>query len=119
MKSLPSGICSTKNFRSGGEPIFTVTPKSTVRLSDLLTHLYVLIPVLDDDKHYWVGDAEVEKLLRHGEGWLREHPERELITSRYLKHRKQLAREALAAPMDEEARADEVAEINAARRGSD
>ena len=53
------------------------------------------IPVLDDDKHYWVGDAEVEKLLRHGEGWLREHPERELITNRYLKHQKRLAREAL------------------------
>ena len=40
------------------------------RLSELLTHLYVLIPVLDDEKHYWVGDDEVEKLLRHGEGWL-------------------------------------------------
>jgi hypothetical protein len=33
-------------------------------------HLYVLIPVLDDDKHYWVGDDEVEKLLARGEGWL-------------------------------------------------
>lgn len=98
----------------GESPYFTVTLKSTVRLSELLTHLYVLIPVLDDDKHYWVGDAEVEKLLRHGEGWLREHPERELITSRYLKHRKQLAREALSRLMDEEEpAADEVAEINA------
>lgn len=98
----------------GESPYFTVTLKSTVRLSELLTHLYVLIPVLDDDKHYWVGDAEVEKLLRHGEGWLREHPERELITNRYLKHRKQLAREALSRLMDEEEpAADEVAEINA------
>lgn len=61
----------------GESSYFTVTLKSTIRLSDLLTHLYVLIPVLDDDKHYWVGDAEVEKLLRHGEGWLRQHPERE------------------------------------------
>jgi len=80
----------------GESPYFTVTLKATVRLSDLLTHLYVLIPVLDDDKHYWVGDAEVEKLLRHGEGWLREHPERELITNRYLKHQRRLAREALS-----------------------
>jgi Hen1-like subunit of RNA repair complex len=83
-------------------------------LSDLLTHLYVLIPVLDDHKHYWVGDAEVEKLLRHGEGWLREHLERELITNRYLKHQKRLAREALNRLIgDEEPEADEVAETRA------
>jgi hypothetical protein len=62
----------------GESPYFTVTLKATIRLSDLLTHLYVLVPVLDDDKHYWVGDAEVEKPLRNGEGWLRE-----LITNNY------------------------------------
>jgi len=39
-----------------------------------LTHVYVLVPVLDDEKHYWVGDDEVEKLLRHGEGWLAAQP---------------------------------------------
>jgi len=98
----------------GESAYFTVTLKSTIRLSDLLTHLYVLIPVLDDDKHYWVGDAEVEKLLRHGEGWLREHPERELITNRYLKHQRRLAREALSRLIgDEEPAADELAETHA------
>jgi 3' terminal RNA ribose 2'-O-methyltransferase Hen1 len=98
----------------GESPYFTVTLKATVRLSDLLTHLYVLIPVLDDDKHYWVGDEEVEKLLRHGEGWLREHPERELITNRYLKHQRHLALEALSRLIgDEEPAADEVAETHA------
>lgn len=98
----------------GDSPYFTVTLTATTRLSDLLTHLYVLIPVLDDDKHYWVGDAEVEKLLRHGEGWLREHPERELITNRYLKHQKRLAREALSRLIgEEEPAADEVAETHA------
>jgi 3' terminal RNA ribose 2'-O-methyltransferase Hen1 len=98
----------------GDSSYFTVMLKGTIRLSDLLTHLYVLIPVLDDDKHYWVGDAEVEKLLRHGEGWLREHPERELITNRYLKHQKRLAREALSRLMgEEEPAADEVAETHA------
>jgi 3' terminal RNA ribose 2'-O-methyltransferase Hen1 len=98
----------------GESPYFTVTLKGIVRLSDLLTHLYVLIPVLDDDKHYWVGDAEVEKLLRHGEGWLREHPERDLITNRYLKHQKRLAREALNRLIgEEEPEADEVAETHA------
>ncbi|NMO14046.1 3' terminal RNA ribose 2'-O-methyltransferase Hen1 [Pyxidicoccus fallax] len=79
----------------GGSRYYTVTLEARTRLSDLLTHLYVLIPVLDDDKHYWVGDEEVEKLLRHGEGWLAAHPERELITRRYLRHQKSLAREAL------------------------
>jgi 3' terminal RNA ribose 2'-O-methyltransferase Hen1 len=93
---------------------FSVVLRAVTRLKDLLTHIYVLVPVLDDDKHYWVGDAEVEKLLRHGEGWLREHPERELITSRYLKHQKRLAREALDRLIgEEEPAADESAEIRA------
>jgi 3' terminal RNA ribose 2'-O-methyltransferase Hen1 len=74
----------------------TVELTHTIPLRSLLTHLYVLIPVLDDEKHYWVGEDEVEKLLRHGEGWLAAHPERELITRRYLKHRGSLARTALA-----------------------
>jgi 3' terminal RNA ribose 2'-O-methyltransferase Hen1 len=79
----------------GPSPYFTVTLEGCCRLQDLLTHLYVLVPVLDNDKHYWVGDDEVEKLLRHGEGWLAEHPEREQITRRYLKHQGSLARAAL------------------------
>ncbi len=103
----------TKFSEWGESRYFTVSLKATVRLNDLLTHLYVLIPVLDDDKHYWVGDAEVEKLLRHGEGWLRAHPERELITNRYLKHQKRLAREALTRLIgEEEPEAEEMAEIH-------
>ncbi|MGA7853654.1 MAG: 3' terminal RNA ribose 2'-O-methyltransferase Hen1 [Candidatus Acidiferrales bacterium] len=98
----------------GESSYFTVTLKGTIRLSELLTHLYVLIPVLDDEKHYWVGDAEVEKLLRHGEGWLRAHPERELITDRYLKHQKKLTREALSRLIgEEEPEADEAADARA------
>jgi 3' terminal RNA ribose 2'-O-methyltransferase Hen1 len=98
----------------GESPYFTIALRGTIRLRDLLAHLYVLIPVLDDDKHYWVGDAEVEKLLRHGEGWLREHPERELITNRYLKHQKRLTREALSRLIgEEEPAADETAESHA------
>lgn len=79
----------------GDSRYFAVRLSGTLRLSDLLSHLYVLIPVLDDDKHYWVGDDEVEKLMRHGEGWLKDHPSRELIVRRYLKHRKSLERAAL------------------------
>lgn len=67
-----------------------------VRLAELLTHLYVLLPVLDDDKHYWVDEAEIDKLLRRGEGWLGAHPERDLIVRRYLKGQASLAGPALA-----------------------
>ncbi|SBT50225.1 3' terminal RNA ribose 2'-O-methyltransferase Hen1 [Micromonospora auratinigra] len=73
-----------------------LTLTGTVRLADALNHLYVLLPVLDDAKHYWVAPDEVEKLLRAGAGWLAEHPERNLITRRYLAHRRALAGEALA-----------------------
>ncbi len=72
------------------------TLKSAVRLADLLNHLYVLIPVLDNEKHYWIGDEEVEKLLSHGEGWLAKHPSREVITKRYLKRRGHLTKLAFA-----------------------
>jgi 3' terminal RNA ribose 2'-O-methyltransferase Hen1 len=67
-----------------------------LRLADLLNHLYVLLPVLDDDKHYWVDEAEIEKLLRRGEGWLGAHPERDLIVRRYLKKQAKLYFPALA-----------------------
>ncbi|WP_282698006.1 3' terminal RNA ribose 2'-O-methyltransferase Hen1 [Streptomyces sp. CC208A] len=65
-----------------------------LRLADALNQLYVLLPVLDDAKHYWVAPDEVDKLLRAGEGWLAAHPRRELITTRYLSRRRSLAREA-------------------------
>ncbi|MEH2423548.1 MAG: 3' terminal RNA ribose 2'-O-methyltransferase Hen1 [Nostoc sp.] len=80
----------------GQSQYFTVELQHTLPLGDLLSHLYVLIPVLDDDKHYWVGDEEIEKLLRHGEGWLTTHPAREQITRRYLKRQQHLTRLALA-----------------------
>ncbi|MBQ1090273.1 3' terminal RNA ribose 2'-O-methyltransferase Hen1 [Streptomyces sp. B93] len=64
-------------------------------LAEALRHLYVLLPVLDDAKHYWVAPDEVDKLLRAGEGWLPGHPEQKLITSRYLSRRWSLTREAM------------------------
>ncbi|WP_369249759.1 3' terminal RNA ribose 2'-O-methyltransferase Hen1 [Streptomyces sp. R41] len=64
-------------------------------LAEALRHLYVLLPVLDDAKHYWVSSDEVDKLLRAGEGWLPDHPEQKLITSRYLSRRWSLTREAM------------------------
>jgi 3' terminal RNA ribose 2'-O-methyltransferase Hen1 len=85
-----------KKFPSWGEShYFSVILRGTLRLMELLNHLYVLIPVLDDEKHYWVGDGEVEKLLRRGADWLPNHPAKEQIARRYLKHRKSLARAAM------------------------
>ena len=97
---------------------FVVTLVGEKRLSELLTHLYVLVPVLDDEKHYWVGDEEVEKLVRHGEGWLASHPERDAITRRYLKHRRSLVRDAIARLVTEE-EPEEESETAGKRRDSE
>lgn len=85
----------------GASRYSTVTLTGAIRLAEALRQLYVLLPVLDDAKHYWVGDDEVAKLERAGEGWLAQHPERDLITRRYLIHQRSLlaqAEEVVAAP---------------------
>ncbi|MEU6596695.1 3' terminal RNA ribose 2'-O-methyltransferase Hen1 [Streptomyces flaveolus] len=71
-----------------------VLESERLTLAEALRHLYVLLPVLDDAKHYWVSADEVDKLLRAGEGWLAGHPEQQLITSRYLSRRWSLTRQA-------------------------
>ncbi|MEL7141225.1 MAG: 3' terminal RNA ribose 2'-O-methyltransferase Hen1 [Cyanobacteria bacterium J06643_4] len=80
----------------GNSRYLGVTLTHTLKLSELLSHLYVLIPVLDEDKHYYFGEDEIAKLLRHGEGWLKEHPLREEIARRYFKRKRQMAAIALA-----------------------
>ena len=67
----------------------------TMPLAAALTHLYVLVPVLDDAKHYWVSADEVDKLLRAGGAWLAEHPGRDLITRRHLRHQPSLVQDAV------------------------
>lgn len=95
----------------GTSQYHTLQLRGRVRLRDLLTHLYVLIPVLDAQKHYWVAKDEVEKLLARGEGWLQDHPERELIVNRYLKYQRPLARAALEQLLaDEDPSVDDEAE---------
>ncbi|MFB8277001.1 3' terminal RNA ribose 2'-O-methyltransferase Hen1 [Nocardia colli] len=87
----------------GDSHYLRVELSGTVLLSDALSHLYVLLPVLDGAKHYWVAGDEVDKLIRAGGGWLAEHPERGWITRRYLARRHSLVRTALArlAELDE------------------
>jgi 3' terminal RNA ribose 2'-O-methyltransferase Hen1 len=79
----------------GDSRYVTLTLTGTIRLADALNQLYVLLPVLDDSKHYWVAPDEVDKLIRAGEGWLATHPERARITRRYLSNKRSLIRTAL------------------------
>jgi len=83
---------------------YSLRLKKVCPVHELLSQMYVLVPVLDDDKHYWVGDEEVDKLVYHGEGWLSNHPQKELITRRYLKHEGRLTRVALARLVADDAR---------------
>ena len=86
----------------GESPYYTVNLARTCTLAELLTHLYVLVPVLDNYKHYYVGGEELQKLLAKGKGWLAAHPERDAITRRYLKYMPSLARQALAQLAEED-----------------
>ena len=84
-----------ENFPSWGKSDYVnLNIKGKVRLRDLLKHVYVLIPVFDRQKHYYIGEDEVEKLLRHAEDWLPSHPERDYITGRYLKRLRPLVNKA-------------------------
>jgi 3' terminal RNA ribose 2'-O-methyltransferase Hen1 len=79
----------------GPSPYFDVTLSATLPIRVLLEHLHLLIPVLDNAKHYWVGPEEIERLIRRGGAWLAAHPDRELITTRALRHDRRMTREAL------------------------
>jgi 3' terminal RNA ribose 2'-O-methyltransferase Hen1 len=95
----------------GESPYFSVTIRRTVTLSELLSHLYVLVPVFDAKKHYFVGHDETEKLLAKGEGWLAGHPAKDEIARRYLGNRASLYKLALSRLVgDEEPDEDETPE---------
>jgi 3' terminal RNA ribose 2'-O-methyltransferase Hen1 len=106
----------------GDSPYVDLRLTGTVRLKDALNHLYVLLPALDDAKHYWVSTDEVDKLIRAGGDWLAGHPEKALITRRYLAHRRSLTESALARleetgeDLDNAVAADEADEDSAARK---
>lgn len=79
----------------GTSRYFTLTLRKKTTVKQLLNHLFVLIPVLDNDKHYYVSHAEIEKLLQKGGEWLKNHPKKELITQRYLANQRGLTRAAM------------------------
>ncbi|WP_431962655.1 3' terminal RNA ribose 2'-O-methyltransferase Hen1 [Actinacidiphila sp. bgisy160] len=94
VEAEPVGL--DERFPEWGESRYVrLVLEGELRLSEALRHLYVLLPVLDDAKHYWVSPDEVDKLLRMGDGWLAGHPEQRLITSRYLSRRWSLTRQAM------------------------
>jgi 3' terminal RNA ribose 2'-O-methyltransferase Hen1 len=73
---------------------FPIKTKSSARylsikgmktLQEGLRHLFVLIPVIDNYKHYFIDEKEIEKLERYGEGWLEQHPLRDLIYRQALR----------------------------------
>ncbi len=95
----------------GEAPLVSLRLVGSMQLSEALNHLYVLLPVLDDAKHYWVDDTEVDKLVRAGSGWLATHPERELISKRYLAHQRGLADTAMVRLLELDDRStDEIAD---------
>jgi 3' terminal RNA ribose 2'-O-methyltransferase Hen1 len=94
-----------------GRGIFNLKVSGIVLLRDLLKHLYVLVPVLDNAKHYWIDRDEIDKLLAKGEGWLADHPAKELIARRALKHRRALAHEALERLADAD-QSEEIIEVD-------
>jgi 3' terminal RNA ribose 2'-O-methyltransferase Hen1 len=85
----------------GDSPYFSVRLSGACRVQDLLGHLYVLLPVLDDGKHYWITADEIGKLTGPAAEWLAGHPQRDVIIRRYLKHQPALASQALAQLADD------------------
>ena len=101
----------TATERDGERPRYrNVRLRATKTLAELLNHVYVLLPIADNRKHYWIGEAEVDKLLARGAGWLDEHPHRDFIIRRYLGHRRTLTADATARLRVERDTADDEAD---------
>lgn len=130
-----SGLLDSRFPEWGESPYIDLTISGEVRLSELLHHLYVLIPVFDRQKHYYVSEDEIRKLLHHGgvlrdgegaegngaetavSGWLATHPYKEKIVHRYFQGKKTYARKAidlLRTDEPEEDRQDEIITEDAA-----
>ena len=95
----------------GVSPYYTVELSKKTRVKELFNHLYVLIPVLDNRKHYYIDKNEVGKLLKRGEGWLPDHPERDNITKRYLKYLRSYAQEAILRLMESNPTGEDMADV--------
>ncbi len=89
--AITSYMLDDKFEEWGKSPYYTINLENNCTLKQLLNHVYILLPVLDNKKHYWIGKDEVEKLLNHGQEWLAEHPDKSMIINRYLNYKKSFA----------------------------
>jgi len=96
----------------GDSRYFTLNLSHTITIKELLSHLYILIPAIDNFKHYYVSQDEINKLLEKGNGWLSTHPEMEQITKRYLINLHSLSREALERLNEGEKQAESEDEVD-------
>jgi 3' terminal RNA ribose 2'-O-methyltransferase Hen1 len=92
---IEGAVLNSRFSEWGDSSVLSLTLYGEQTIQDLLCHLYVLIPVLDNTKHYYIAEDEVDKLLSKGERWLSQHPEKTLITQRYLFYRKSMVQSAL------------------------
>ncbi|WP_307473343.1 methyltransferase domain-containing protein [Cytobacillus purgationiresistens] len=74
-----------------GSPHYLVL-KGKTTLQRGLRQLYVLIPVIDNYKHYYIDEKEREKLERYGEGWLSTHPQKSFIIQKALRFKELFAK---------------------------
>lgn len=92
-----------EKFTEWGESCYIdLTLRGKVKLSELLNHLYVLIPVFDKQKHYYIHEDEIDKLLRHGEGWLATHQQKNKIIRRYFDIKRSYANKTIARLLEAE-----------------
>jgi 3' terminal RNA ribose 2'-O-methyltransferase Hen1 len=71
----------------GKSPYYHLKLQGQHSLQSSLQHLYILLPILDNQKHYYFKEEELEKLLEKAKDWLVDHPEKLLIINRYLSYK--------------------------------
>lgn len=93
--TMRESILDERFAQWGGSLYIDLTLRGKLKLCDLLDHIYVLIPVFDKQKHYYMSEEEIDKLLRHGERWLQAHPKKNTIIRRYFDMRRSYANKAI------------------------
>jgi 3' terminal RNA ribose 2'-O-methyltransferase Hen1 len=117
VKAAPIPL-DTKFPEWGNSTLFSLTISASITLQDMLSHLYILLPVLENQKHYAFGEDEIAKLIDKAGDWLSVHPMKDIITRRYLRHKRQFvfdALEKLAVGTDDEEPAQTDVEVSQAK----
>ena len=106
--SIEQYLLDDKFQEWGNSPYINLTISNTIKLCDLLNHIYVLIPVFDKQKHYYIESSEINKLLTHGQGWLENHPYKEKIVNRYFSIKKDYAKTVLENFLSNESKEEDI-----------